>query len=383
MFDDLFNLSDDDYHDDPLRNSDAIDEQLDEDEFIGVALGAPKVVDTNVRAGLPVLAFQVSTFKDNVAMPFDDHAVLVGVELERNNVYAGPAVTPQEGAVIEDSGGGPVADGTFSVCHILEARGQLDLPWRVGKYLFTVILRDKPTNRVAVELSSGASGYQDKEVAKFLEAQKKQPSVQPVSPDPGDPYPSYDQQTASPQLPEEFGIALDIPRVNILREDLVLPVHGAFRLTALSHEIVVAEEVQDQNEASAEEDETDKGEDQVEVARERDESEESEDQSEATSEGDEPEEEAPPPPTAIIPITLLIIGSDEGFINSFTLRAPSYDPIDPEGDAPVVTGYFALDFLRIPGVSPQDQTYFIYAISGPVLEEAVLTALIPGELLDE
>ena len=57
------------------------------------------------------------------------------------------------------------------------------------------------------------------------------------------------------------------------------------------------------------------------------------------------------------------------------ISVPSFDPVG-EGNSPTVTGSFNLDLLNVPGVVPDEQTYFLYAFSGKSMAGPVPVALV-------
>ena len=89
-----------------------------------------------------------------------------------------------------------------------------------------------------------------------------------------------------------------------------------------------------------------------------------------------------PNATAVIPITLLLIGNIETGPWTIELRVPTFDPIPGGVAGTVVAGAFEIDLLSLPQMPRVPQTYFLRAISGEVITEPAMTALVPEEALN-
>jgi hypothetical protein len=90
-------------------------------------------------------------------------------------------------------------------------------------------------------------------------------------------------------------------------------------------------------------------------------------------------------PTAIVTVNLLILGADDGHIATVALHVPVYGPISwepPDGELPLVTGFFDLNLLRMPGISRTPQTYFLFAFSGDLMAGPCPYALVSIENSD-
>jgi hypothetical protein len=322
---DPLGLTDADYWSNPTGTLDPVFDRISSEELNGVLIGAPGSVALDTRATLPVVAYRGGSYFDVRSLEFTRHAVLVAVDVERNLVRVADAVE------IDDPLGsppfaGPVPKGYTASPYLIDARGRLNLPWEPGTYLFSIIMRERVSNRVRVSLGKSPQGFKDEAVEKFIAARRRQYPPGEVSPPSGDPLPCYQPQPESPPIPLKNGIALKIERVLLLEKDAKWILHGAFRLPALPHEIVPAPEVRNPD--------------------------------------------LPPVPAAIIRIALLVTGADTGRWSLLQLRVPSYDP--------GFTGYFSLDLMQqAPHLTSTPQTYFFYALSGQVLEGPVASALVP------
>jgi hypothetical protein len=304
----------------------------------GVAIGAPARVPIALRKTLPVVTVRFCETREDWAVPFDRHALLTAINLDENRVHAGYAGDQE--AELPDVDPAEAPTGRSSSAGSLDARERLDLPWRAGTYLLTLILREQVSNRVRVELGETAQAFEDEEVAKFLAAKQAKLAPPAVSPPPGELFPTYQKRDDSPPIPDKLGIKLVADRVVVLRPDASCVLRGAFRLAPRPREVVKP----------------------------------------APSPGPAAPQ-AGPQATAIIGITLLITGAKIPVASLLRLNVPSYDPIPAGAETAPVTGYFTLDLIALGALGKTPQTSFIYAFSGEVLEGPVPAALISEDML--
>ncbi|MCB9761301.1 MAG: hypothetical protein H6739_15775 [Alphaproteobacteria bacterium] len=363
-----FNLTDDDYWENPNKGTARVLMDLYPQRFDGVLLGAPALVSLEQRHTVPLLAVRAGTARAHAGLSFTEHAIVVAVEPEHNRVYTNFAVDSTEMAPPPPSNAeDPDPDRYGATSEVLELRALLHLPWIPSTYLVSVIMRDQVSNRVQVRLGRPPDAYRDEAVEAYIAGLLSKMEPRTASPPPGDPLPSYQPGKKALEVPEEIGLNLSVQRVVVLKEGATCVLRGAFRLRPRPHEIVVsapAEDATPADEAPAEAPaETDDGERDVVVD---------------DAQGDAA---AGPTPTAVVAITLVITGADRASPTMLRLRVPSFDPIDPEDPEPEVTGHFALDLLRQPGLSKLPQTWFIHAFSSAVAAPPVPYALVPLEWL--
>ncbi len=335
---DALGLTDDDYWSAPIGTMEAVFDRLSTEQMQGVLLGAPAQVSLDKRATIPLVAYRAGSYRDVRTLEFQKHAVLVAVDLDRNVVHAASAVALNNPpGSVGSANSVPIPDGYIASPFVIDARDRLVLPWNPASYVFTIIMRDRVSNRVRVTLGKSSEGFQDEAVAKFIAEQRAKHHPIVISPLPGDPLPCYQPSADSPELPQKDGVLLKVERVLLLQNGTHWMLHGAFRLPALPQELVVPHEEEKDGKQSA-------------------------------------------PPTAVIGIALLIVGADTGQPTLIRLRAPSYDPVDSKSKT--ATGYFSMDLLQeAPHLANVPQTYFIYAISGETFAAPVPSALVPESWL--
>jgi hypothetical protein len=326
------------------RGSDPIPNKL-IGEYSGVLIDAPKRVLTDQRKTLPAGLYQLGSAKELSAVPFHRYGVLTAMDVITNRLYtvggrvlkSGPEAR-SKGPLDPDN----IPEGDLCVAQEVQLRDVFDLPWKPGRYLITAMLRDKISNRAPVELSRSQGAYEDPAVLLYLQqlrSKKNPPSIFPL---PSPPFPSYKKLPQSPPIPKDPGIVLKQQRVVDLKRDPRSPLYGAFHLPVLAQEILKPD-FQDpyyiQN----------------------------------------PKE---PKPTAIIGITLMLTGADDGGVMTLPLHVPTFDEISwrpPDGELPMVTGYFNVNLLRLPRVPRVPQTYFLYAFSGEAMAGPYPTAVVDLE----
>ncbi len=335
MAKDRLGLESSEYWTNPKRTADEEVGRMLDEEFSGIVIGAPTKVPVDLQQTLPLVAIRAGSYKETWEVNFGRHALFAAMDLDMNVLYSN-WVVDQEAEFPEQNPNDAPKGRTASV-KVLDAREPLGLPWHEGRYLLTVIMREKASNRVDVELGRGA--YKDEEVEKFLATERAKLAPPKVHPPETDTLPTYRVIAGSPKIPAEVGIEMSVERVVVLREHERWVLKGAFRLPALAHEIVRPPP--------------------------------------------NPPAEKPkgPIPTAIVGITLLATGSERPAPNTLRLAVPSYDRIYSTDKNPIVTGHFAINLMTRPEIPRMPQTVFLYAFSGRVLTGPLTTGLVPESRL--
>lgn len=327
-----FGLKDDEYWTDPQRTAMAVAEQLWAKGAETLAVGAPGRVVLEHRETLPLVAYRGGSYRELWASSFEERAVVVAVDVDRNRVYLGPVSTEELEPPDPPLDPAEAPDGNTTDVGLVDLRAAMELPWEPAHLLVSVLMRERSSNRVPVELLHLPGTFVDPEVERLRAQQQAQLEPQAISPSPGRPFPSYDKLDGSPPIPKEVGIALQVERVVTLREGARCVLHGAFRLPVRAEEIV-------------------KNPDRLAGASSAD------------------------PPSAVLRVSLLATHSEAGGASLLTLDVPTWDPAN--GPGAIVTGHFALDLLAHRFFSAKKaQTHFIYAVAGAVISGPAWAALV-------
>jgi len=332
-------LTDEDYWTNPFKTRGQIESKLMSAGSAALIVGAPRTVFLQNRDTLPVVAIRTGPLDTMARIVFRKTAVLVAVNTSTNTTYAYMAIVKdiKEPAPYN----GPPLEGMGGEAFLLEARQQLQLPWGPSTYLIDILLRDHVSNRVRVEIKKG--GYEDPAVIEYLKSREKTIDPPAVWPEPGLPttgpqgiqrigIPYYQELTTAPPIPVQPGIAMTVDRVVPMTPTVTCILRGSYRLPIQARDIV--KHVPEQK-----------------LDREK-------------------------PHTAIVPITLVLTGSDSPAPIVLPLKLPTYDPVDRNADSAIVSGYFAIDLCKLSDIAAIEQTVFIYAFSGEVMVGPVPIALV-------
>jgi hypothetical protein len=318
-----FALSDDEFWGEPLNHLDKASAPYDMKPKRALLVDGPKEVDLQARESLPVPVYYLHSAADAFSFAFQNVAIVVAARAEDRAVFCNMAA-PRITVPMEPPEGKPSPTTFFGDSKVLNLK-ERGLPWKPGTWFVNVIVRDLVSNRVQIHLGEPASKYKDPEVEKFLKSQKYPPPA-PVSPEPGKPLPHYQLYGRSPAVPDSQGIALSVDRVIVTRRGNRGELSASFRLAPLPGELVPG----------------------------------------ASGDG----------PKAVIPITLIVTGTENSFPLPFTVRAPAYGNA---GDTEL-TGHFALDLFDVPQFDARAQTYFVYAFAGEVMAGPAAMALVSEEM---
>ena len=319
-------VDDEEFWETPLRNRSAVRKQLFRDGFEGIVLDGPRRVPLDGRTTLPVAGCYVTSFADADAVPFSEHAVVVAGYARSGQVLAGRLFEPRvpDRALGRKAPPGSRGEGQsmrMFRCELADRLGEL--PWSEDDCYAALLLQDKASNLVRMQLRRPLRGYRDPEVLAYV-AQRRE-AIAPTPPPPpsppaGDPLPSYAQGPDSPPLPEAAGVTLSLPTQPVSRDDACV-VHGAFRLPVHEDWVVPAGA-----------------------------------------------EVGGPGVRAVVPLTLVLVGADYAGPSLASLRVPIQDgAVGPKG-AELATGWFSLDLFHTPALKARiPQRYFVYALAGATL----------------
>jgi hypothetical protein len=303
-----------------------------------LVLDAPRRVDLGLRQTLPAICLRIGPQRALLDVDLGARGFLVGVDQLsgelRWNVLGREDKAPEP--VLKDVD--LDAFGPSGEVLVVDAREKLQLPWRPGRLLLYAVVRERITAPCEVELV--ADGFHDEEVARFIDERRRAASPDRVFPAANARRPRYRPLPESPPVPDEVGVAAVVKRVTLLEEQDPLRLYGSFRLRVEAL-------------------------DRTDPAR--------------KVLGVPPGEQ----PTAIFPITLLVVGSRTKTPRVHRLRVPSYDPAPAEGEEAVLTGHFELGLARAGLIADEPQTLFVYVFSrgvgcGPFPIGLVDQAMIDG-----
>jgi len=292
-------------------------------------------IDVNARKTAPLVVMWVAKLSEIVQTPFKNLTTLTAIRLEDSKVWSNPAFEIRKGSLPKFKPEMETAlEGHSGVLEAIDARDRLGIEWRSGHYIFTALLRDQYSNRLAVEFKQGAGAWVDPEVESFINEHYRKPVDRTVWPPAvtEDLLPGYRERSDSPNLPEEGNaIVLACDRVITMHQSANGKLIGSFRLPIRVRDIL----------------------------------------SKPTDDG----------ATAVLPITLIITGSDSRGATKIPLAVPVYDRLISGNENQIATGHFALDLLSLPMMPDEIQTYFIYAFYGEYMGGPVVMGLVSPDSL--
>jgi hypothetical protein len=342
-------IGDEEFWGKPLARAPQLCDQLFDQGVLGPLLDAPARVALERHDSLPVVVCQCDTYRVMRSVDLRRASVLCVSRPDRNETKVGLAFSPEE---LGQQGPPPgpkdkVPEGTGVVMFIIDARERLDLAWERGPLLLTLLLAGKASNRAQVELVPPPR-FEDPEVARYVAEHRQVPYPRHVSPplDALAKLPVYRRTPESPATPPPPSIALAAPEVVVLGESCVL--RGAVRVRPRPGEVV----------------------------RPRPEAPEPVDLPEGFTWQDPGDPEA----TAVVPVTLVVAGTDAPDPRVILVQVPSYDPIPDPSAPPEVELTFALDLFRVAEFADA-QACFVYAFTGASMGGPVRIAMISRSAL--
>jgi len=326
---------------DPLQTREEVSARLSGAGFVGVALDAPRRVALDDRQELPAVATNVATFRDNLWLDFHAGAVLTAIDLDTHAIFAAPCFDQQPVEwLTEPVPDDDVAEGTSTSFDVFDLRARLGLPWVPSRLLVRLLLVDRVSDPVRVDLLHTITAYRDPAVEELVSRARRHPQLAAVSPRPGRSLPSYEARPTSPPPPAEPGIVLRAPRVQVLAEGTSWIVEGSFRLPLAAHELVPPRDRPPGTGGM---------------------------QSAPFDVGD-------PRARAVVPVTLLLTGSRTLSPQLLPLMVPCHQVLD--SDPPVGIGHFAIDLRTSVKVDLEAETWFLFAVSGEHLAGPVASAWV-------
>lgn len=324
-----FGLRDDDFWGDPFRTLDEVGDRLEREGFHGLVVDAPARVVLDGRRGLPLVGLHRVTFRDSRDQPAAE-AVVVASRLEDGRVWAGllqpPEPADDAAPPAEDDDEDP-GEGTYTSNFSADLVEVLGVPRLPGTTLVcAVLLRGLASNQVRSAIVRSPADPVDPAVEALRAAEAEEERPERVDPEPGSPWPSYGAAAGAPEPPAAPGLTLAVAPRAPASGQVVL--RGAWRLAARPRDLV-----------------------------------------RPRADG-RPLDVKDPAATAVLPITLVLVGERVVGPYVIDLRVPSHDPAPPDGVVAdrVVTGRFALDLMATRALRGRTrQRYHLYALSGDAL----------------
>ena len=347
MPEDSLGLSDEDYWLDPLKTRDEIEDRLLDEGENTLLLGAPGKMVLRAQRSLPLVVLRVASLAQLGELSFDQQALVTAVDLATNRVYADLAVFHSgRNLAPPEVSAEPALPGMGGEAYVIDVIDRLNLPEKPGDYLLRVIMREYLSEALPVEMLTSPSEFIDPEVVQFKKEELQRAQIPKPWPGQvvGKDFPSvYQLLESTPQVPEAIDIALEVKRVSVIGSADPLVLHGSFRLPVLSEHIL--DEERDPHLAAR-----------------------------ASWLRDIPEEA--PQPKAVVPITLVVTGSQSAAPFVWRLILPVYDELLVGDDGVVATGTFAVDLMALGRLGSSEQTWFLYALSAEVIEGPEMMAFV-------
>jgi hypothetical protein len=355
MAESLFGLSGEDYWREPWKGSPQMHETFVLGGKFGLYIDAPSAVNSALHESIPVPFFYVAQYREAYKVDLDTMAKLVAIRLEDRAFFIENALTPEYNSVPEGKVGKDSTDPT-SFKKIIDPHVQLGLLYKPGKYRLIVLLQQQASNVVEVKVEQRRVQHPDPEAQKFIDGFKL-----PEPPPPPPPPPSamlrwkrrvegvepltLQPMDGGPAIPDKPGIDMKVDRVILTTAGASSYLKGSFRLPVFKRDLVP--------------------------------------QRPPNTDPMVPfmPEYGMPRPTAMLPITLVILGSEYAAEIVIPLSVPTFDAIDPALEENVGTGYFAIDLLSNLNIRNTAQIFSIYAFCGEFMKGPAVTATVTPDML--
>jgi hypothetical protein len=123
----------------------------------GLALAAPRAVNTRASSELPVVIVSAITALDEWRLQLPRRTMLVGLDRDRDQVYIGAAFPPPPGRdegdlIAPEPPPHPHSTAIYTDASCIDARARLGLPWARGAFALHAIGFDQRSNAALVSL---------------------------------------------------------------------------------------------------------------------------------------------------------------------------------------------------------------------------------------
>ncbi|HEY8086267.1 MAG TPA: hypothetical protein VIF09_00430 [Polyangiaceae bacterium] len=300
-------LAEEDLWGQPLQAAPALLDALMAGPAAGLRIWAPGFVALDLRSWVPVHAGIVGDAAELARLALPDRGILVAVDAAglaraaRLAEKSAPArLAPPPGF---EGGLGPSVHARRAEIARARLWDDTTSAWPPGVYRVTVIAADRASDAAVVEIARAPATVDP--AVRAAQSAKAPPVVSPA-PDPSGGLPRYQSGPGVPAVPSEPGVVVEAERVVSAAPGSVCALRGALR--ARAHE------------------------------------------AHRVSHG------------AVVPVTLVLTGSETPGPHIVRLNVPSFDRDVPAGE-PLVTASFAVDLFRLAPLAAEPQTWFVHAFT--------------------
>ena len=340
-------LQDEEFWGDYQRTRGEVVGEIARDQFLGLLIDAPARVSLNRRTTVPVAGYFARSLRDDLKIQQERQMLVAAVRQDTGELSIALALDTGKIPAPSRPPTGDPGEGSTLNMFAFDLRGVLGLPWEASRYSVAVILRELVSNPVSIELGRDPTEYEDPAVAAFLAEQRDMavppppPSVFPPPhehPETGQP-PDYQPLLDMPAS-KTPGIELRAQRVVVAKDGGKCILQGCFHLPIPRRFRV-----------------------------------------EARGEGEPMPEVGDPQAKAVVPIHLVVTGSDLPGPCVVGLKVPVYQALAPhpaEAD-----GYFTVDLFQIPDFPRTPMTYFVTAFGGEAVSQPAPIAVVSEQMIGE
>lgn len=329
-------LADDDaFWQRPMARQDKVIDRL-LDRKPGLFLDGPAEVPLPRRASLPVVVGLVGTYKELHGLDPGRAGVIVAVNVDTSEVWAGTLEDVENVESEGDAGPPPALAGVGAQLFLVDVRDRARLPWAPGAtFMLSACMRDRASNRLTVAIGAGPQVYVDPAAQELVLARRRAFALQvmPAEGEDEDEAGLLDREDAAARalVPAAPGLALTLDRVVVTDKGTPVTLRVGLRAAVRSWE-----------------------------------------RARPARPGDP---EFDPRVSAVVPVTLLVTGAIDAAPRTIALHVPVTDELGDD-EAPVVTASFAVDLRRLPGWVKDPGTYYVSAFSGAHAAGPATVALI-------
>lgn len=296
-------------------------------DFLGIAINAPKIINTNIRAYLPIILAARFTGERDWNFNLGDKCILIGINVNTCNIAFEHMFKRRENTLQEQNIIKPEKNDLSGIAAQIvkvDAKSKLDIPWGTGEWVFTAINYDWVSNSIAVTLQGNT-----KPTFKKPKKAYPKPNLEKASS-----LPSYFSTPNTNELQSE-GLKFKVKPIIV--DNLVsINISGAFTISQKSN-YIPEKKIHHQYQ--------DKGKKEI---------------------------------LAIVPLSCLIISANDGGMMTFDWMIPVYEIMDVDE---LIKGYFSINVFEDYQQQEMAGNYACYiiltdSILGPHLIE------IPKPLMD-